>query len=214
MKKNKSIKYKKQRGGMVQQIKSMVPPGMAVPQIKSMVPPGMAVPQIKSMVPPGMIPGMQKMMPSSLMSPQNSILNLPPVKKALKSVNVISEGATKGINIATTNIKKVKKTYETVLFWYATVPMILGFIFGLLQFLIPIGIFFLICEIIILAINGLQLGFYKAVKKIADIKIVKAKIFKSLKPKKPKMIPHIWILLWDCLMGLINKKEKKKKKKK
>jgi hypothetical protein len=195
MKKNKSIKYTKQRGGSIitQQLSSVFP-GMQK-QMKSVIPGTTGA--ISGTT--GAISGMSQQMTNAI----------PGVKTALESVNNISTKATQTVAMAKTNIKKVKQTYETVLFWYATVPMILTFIFGLIQFLIPIGIFILICEIIILGINGLKLGFYRGLSKIS-----KNKLFKSLKPKKPKMIPHIWILLWNCLMGLINKKDKKKKKKK
>ena len=205
MKKNKPIKYKKQRGGSIitQQMKGLVP-GMtgAIPGMTGAIP-GMTQ-QMKGLVPgmTGAIPGMTQQMKGLVPGMTGAIPGMtqgmtPGVKKLFKSVNDISDGTNTTISIAKKTIKKFKETYSDVKLWYFTIPMMFTFIVSLIKFCIPYALFVGMCELIIFLINW----FNRTV--IYDGLGVPAKKLLGVKVKKPELVPHIWILLWDWIMGLI-----------
>ena len=166
MKKNKSIKYKKQRGGVII-------PGFDKMKV-------LPVPKVSSFVP--------------------GIINpITPVHKV--NDNTIDSSTN------TYFLKKFLKNWIKTE-WWLNVVSVIRYVGLFIMISLPTLCILLAFESMIIAINFVILFLYKKViKKISKILPIKV--------KRPKPIPHIWIIFWKILKitfgGGKNKSKKRKK---
>ena len=180
MKKNKSIKYKKQLGGI----------GTVVPLMEQAI-----TPLIQSTINPSHI---------KTIIPQT----IDPSVTLAKSIHNASSN--EGANEILSFIKKMKKKFVNAIWWrnfftivvsiivytVSLIGALIGFVIASLPTLAIAATVIIILELVIITLNLIIVGFYKKVLKPISTII-------PMRLKRPKTIPHSWIILWMLIKSII-----------
>jgi hypothetical protein len=197
MKKNKSIKYKKQKGGAISQaVKNISTNSQAGKIISNNYQAGNNIPVAEAV----------KHIPFA-----KAVFNNPLVAEAFSNKNSKDVEGNKGevkkeIEELLPFFKKTKKQFVNAVWWrnlasivtaiFGYIGYFISLIFAALPAIVIIAIVIIILEIIIIALNLAIFGFYKKVLKPIT-KII------PIKMKKPKPIPHSWIILWKVFVFIV-----------
>jgi hypothetical protein len=201
MKKNKSLKYKKQWGGIIpEDIRKWSSGDAPRPQL-----PGGAqaiVPQLpaaaQAMI--QQLPATQKSAPAKFIS--SMMESFPTSKINPSAVNSTTNAIIDSLKYTKRHDKKVGNRiwWETVIKLLILIISWIGSLIALMVALLPTlaiaGTVIVILELIIITLNIIIIGFYRKVLKPIS-KIIPMRL------KRPKTIPHSWIILWTLIKSII-----------
>ncbi len=196
MKKNKSIKYKKQKGGAGTMMYRSGPFTNVTSQLTS---------QVASQV-------AKKLENKKNIPINNNNSNIHQFTNFMdtKNINGKAKPTDEGSKESNENTsEKMNKIWKLLLltteqFKKITFVQFLGFCLALFVAMLPTICIILIVQSMVMGINFVLLMLYKKIAKPL------AKLF-NIKTKRPKLVPPIWIILWNIIKIIFGAGGKKKK---